>query len=167
MLSFLFCCAVGRLINPLWGLPGVRRERTGDATSGDEDRSEFLRGAVVLRAAAMDFSAAPAPFLPSAGAEPAIAWPRWVRMYDNFLCAIGGDGFPPGRKQAILLTCLGAEGQRIHESLPPCVKLEEEDDFMFTRRRLEAHFAPRQNVCVTRYRFRSRGQIQGESTLSG
>ena len=112
----------------------------------------------------MDFSAAPAPFLPTAGLEPAIAWPRWIRMYDNFLCAIGGDDFAPARKQAVLLTCLGAEGQRVHESLPPCVKLEGEDDFQFTRRRLEAHFAPKQNVCVTRYRFRSRGQTQGEST---
>ena len=53
----------------------------------------------------------------------------------------------------MLLTCLGAEGQRVHESLPDCVKVEGEDAFVFTKRRLEAHFSPRQNVCAERYRF--------------
>ena len=113
----------------------------------------------------MDFSAAPAPFLPSAGAEAAVSWPRWVRMFDNFLVAVGGDDFSPARKQAVLLTCLGAEGQRAHESLPVSVKGEGEDDFVFTKRRLEAHFAPKQNVCAERYRFRSRAQQPGEPVL--
>ena len=31
-------------------------------------------------------------------------------------------------------------------------------------RRLERYFAPKQNVCVERYRFRNRGQHQGETT---
>ncbi|KAF0298721.1 DNA-directed RNA polymerase I subunit RPA43 [Amphibalanus amphitrite] len=43
-------------------------------------------------------------------------------------------------------------------------KLESEDDFQWCLRRLEAHFAPKQNVCVERYRFRSRGQQPGETT---
>ncbi|KAF0300644.1 hypothetical protein FJT64_026894 [Amphibalanus amphitrite] len=112
----------------------------------------------------MDFSVAPAPFLPAAGAEPGTAWPRWIRMFDNFLVAVGGGSFSAARKEAILLTCLGAEGQRIFESLPAAVKQEGEDQYAFTRRRLEAQFAPRQNVCVERYRFRSRVQ-QTEETV--
>ncbi|KAF0292808.1 uncharacterized protein FJT64_009282 [Amphibalanus amphitrite] len=86
-------------------------------------------------------------------------------MFEHCLCAVGGDAFALARRQAVLLTCLGAEGQRVYESLPPCVKEEGEDDFAFTRRRLEGHFAPRQNVCVERYRFRSRAQHQGETTV--
>ncbi|KAF0290295.1 hypothetical protein FJT64_011511 [Amphibalanus amphitrite] len=112
----------------------------------------------------MDFSVAPAPFLPAAGAEPGTAWPRWIRMFDNFLVAVGGGSFSAARKETILLTCLGAEGQRIFESLPAAVKQEGEDQYAFTRRRLEAQFAPRQNVCVERYRFRSRVQ-QTEETV--
>ncbi|KAF0287543.1 uncharacterized protein FJT64_014051 [Amphibalanus amphitrite] len=85
-------------------------------------------------------------------------------MFDNFLVAVGGGSFSAARKEAILLTCLGAEGQRIFESLPAAVKQEGEDQYAFTRRRLEAQFAPRQNVCVERYRFRSRVQ-QTEETV--
>ncbi|XP_043216447.1 uncharacterized protein K02A2.6-like [Amphibalanus amphitrite] len=85
-------------------------------------------------------------------------------MFENFLCAVGGDAFPPARRQAVLLTCIGTEGQRVFESLPPVEKLEGEDDFQWCLRRLGAHFAPKQNVCVERYRFRSRGQQPGETT---
>ena len=113
----------------------------------------------------MDFSAAPAPFLPSAGAEAAVPWPRWVKMFDSFLLAIGGDEYTPARKRAVLLTCLGAEGQRVFDSLPVAVKAEGEDDFQFAKRRLEAHFKPKVNVCAERYRFRSRAQQQGETVL--
>ena len=109
----------------------------------------------------MDFSAAPAPFLPSAGVE-AVPWPQWARLFDNFLLAIGGDTFSAARKKAVLLTCLGAEGQRVFDSLPPGIKTEGEDDYTFTKRRLESFFAPKRNVCAERYRFRSRGQQPGE-----
>ena len=49
--------------------------------------------------------------------------------------------------------------------LPTAVKVDGEDDFVFTKRRLEAHFAPKRNVCAERYRFRSRGQQSGEGVL--
>ena len=113
----------------------------------------------------MDFSAAPAPFLPTAGAEPSVPWPRWVKMFENFLIAVGGDKFSASRKQAVLLTCLGAEGQRVYDSFPVVAKQEGEDEYAFTQRRLETHFAPKHNVCAERYRFRSRGQQSGESVL--
>ena len=79
------------------------------------------------------FSCAPAPFLPS-GTEPAIPWTSWSGMFDNYLTAIGGTEFSTERRRAILLTCLGAEGQRIFESLPAAIKDEGEDDFAFTKR---------------------------------
>ena len=119
----------------------------------------------VSHACTMDFSAAPAPFLPTAGAEPAVAWPRWILMFENFLLAIGGDKFSALRQRAVLLTCLGTEGQRVYESLPTGVKLENEDDFQFTKRRLREHFEPKRNVCAERYRFRCRAQQPGESVL--
>lgn len=114
----------------------------------------------------MDLMAcAPAPFLPS-GTDPAIPWSRWTGIFQNYLTAIGGDAFPVERRRAILLTCLGAEGQRIFNSLPASVKREGEDEFSFAQRRLDDYYAPRMNVCAERYRFRSRGQQQGESVAA-
>ena len=113
----------------------------------------------------MDFlSGAPAPFLPAAG-EPAIPWVRWTGIFSNYLEAIGGTEFPVARRRAILLTCLGAEGQRIYETLPAAVKREGEDDFKFAQRRLSEFFSPRVNVCAERYRFRCRAQQPGEPVL--
>ena len=106
-----------------------------------------------IHAAVMDFSAAPAPFLPSAGAEPAVPWPRWISIFENFLLAIGGDKFTAERQRAVLLTCLGTEGQRVHESLPVSVKEEGENEYSFTVRRLKEHFEPKRNVCAERYGF--------------
>ena len=93
-----------------------------------------------------------------------LPWPQWVKMVDNFLVAIGGDAFTPERKSAVLLTYLGTEGLST-SPLPTAVKVDGEDDFVFTKRRLEAHFAPKRNVCAERYRFRSRGQQSGEWVL--
>ena len=92
-------------------------------------------------------SCAPAPFLPAAG-EPAIPWSRWSAMFANYLVAIGGTDFAVERRRAILLTCLGAEGQRIFDTLPPAVKPDGEDDYDFAKRRLDEAFSPRTNVCA-------------------
>ena len=35
-------------------------------------------------------------------------------MFDNFLVAIDGDSFTAARRKAVLLTCIGAEGQRTY-----------------------------------------------------
>lgn len=111
------------------------------------------------------FSGAPAPFL-STGGEPSVPWARWIGLFDNFLTAIGGNEYSVERKRAMLLTCLGPEGQRVHAALPTAVKLENEDDFMFEKRRLTAHFTQQTNVCAERYRFRSRSQQPGETVAA-
>ena len=110
-------------------------------------------------------SCAPAPFLPTGG-EPAIPWVRWASIFGNYLTAIGGAEFSEDRRRAILLTCLGAEGQRVFDALPAAVKREEEDTFDFTKRRLDEYFSPKTNVCAERYRFRSRSQQSGESVAT-
>ena len=107
-------------------------------------------------------SCAPAPFLPS-GTEPVIPWDRWANIFDNYLRAVGGTECSAARRKAILLTCLGAEGQRVFETLPPADKQESEDDFTFAKRRLKTYFSPRTNVCAERYKFRSRTQQPGET----
>ncbi|XP_077535352.1 uncharacterized protein LOC144147123 [Haemaphysalis longicornis] len=60
----------------------------------------------------------PPPFLVSPG-TPAIPWPRWLRLFENFTLASGASELSAARRRALLLHCLGPEGQRIFDALPP------------------------------------------------
>jgi len=73
----------------------------------------------------MEATAAPPPFLPVAG-TPSIPWKQWLKIFQNFLLAIGGENYSVSRKAAWLQTCLGPEGQRIYQSMPPEAKKEGE-----------------------------------------
>ena len=106
---------------------------------------------------------APAPFLPTAG-DPAVPWQVWITQFENYLLAIGGDTYPQARQKAILLHCLGCEGQRIFQTLPPIPKLDNETDVAHVKRILEGFFGPKCNVVGERYRFRSRAQQPHETT---
>ena len=56
---------------------------------------------------------APTPFLQSPG-EPTIPWGIWEKTFDNYLNAIGLDtSTNEARCRALLIACLGTEGQRI------------------------------------------------------
>ncbi|KAH7936694.1 hypothetical protein HPB49_003125 [Dermacentor silvarum] len=52
----------------------------------------------------------PPPFLVSPG-TPAIPWPRWLRLFENFTLASGASELSAARRRALLLHCLGPEGQ--------------------------------------------------------
>ena len=83
-----------------------------------------------------------------------------------FLVAASGDGDPisPRVSKALLISCLGEEGQRIYSTLPPAVKREAETDFDVALRQLDTFFEKKTNVIVERFTFRQRGQHQGETT---
>ncbi|XP_006821806.1 uncharacterized protein LOC102801680 [Saccoglossus kowalevskii] len=70
------------------------------------------------------------------------------------------DDVADGRKRAVLLHCLGIEGQRIFQSLGDCPTYKVVVD------KLESHFGPRKSVILERHRFRQRGQRPGESISS-
>ena len=70
----------------------------------------------------------PAPFLPRSGRPPK-PWPLWRDHFVNvFLVAASGDGDPisPRVAKALLISCLGEEGQRTLSTLPSVVKTEQE-----------------------------------------
>ena len=100
----------------------------------------------------------PAVFLECPG-EPKVPFAAWKKLFDNYLLAIGGSAFPAERKRALLIHCLGTEGQRIYSTLP---LTDETYDASVTA--LEAFFTPRVNVVAERLRFRQRVQAVGEST---
>ncbi|KAL1479252.1 hypothetical protein MTO96_052003 [Rhipicephalus appendiculatus] len=55
--------------------------------------------------------AAPAPFLTASGTPP-VPWKRWLKLFKAYLVSVGGNDWSAERKEALLLTSLGAEGQR-------------------------------------------------------
>ncbi|KAL1419658.1 hypothetical protein MTO96_005072 [Rhipicephalus appendiculatus] len=57
-------------------------------------------------------------FLPSPG-HPAVPWDQWKQAFQTYMVASGASDLPAERRKAILLTCLGMEGQRIISTLKP------------------------------------------------
>ena len=99
----------------------------------------------------------PAAFLECPG-EPKVAFDDWKKLFDNYLYAIGGSNFPAQRKRALLIHCLGTEGQRLYNTLPLAA-----DTYDGTVQALTAFFTKKVNVPAERYRFRQRAQAVGES----
>ncbi|KAK7909818.1 hypothetical protein WMY93_014502 [Mugilogobius chulae] len=121
-------------------------QQSGDESSSEEEDMALLS------------LQPPAVFLECPG-EPKLAFATWKKLFDNYLLAIGGDGFSAGRKRALLIHCLGTEGNRIYCTLPL-----ETDDYDGSVKALETYFSPKLNVVAERYRFRQRAQAVGEST---
>ena len=96
----------------------------------------------------------PTPFLPCPG-KPTIPFKTWMQMFDNYLLVINatGNAWPAARKRAVLLHCLGTEGQKIFHSLP-----NTGDTYDAAVTALRAHFTPMTNVVVERHTFRKRTQ---------
>ncbi|XP_075739522.1 uncharacterized protein LOC142784984 [Rhipicephalus microplus] len=128
----------------------------------------------------------PPPFLETPG-TPAIPWHRWFRLFQNFVLASGAE-WPATCRRALLLHCLGPEGQRIFDALPapppPQPPLSTEATVSeSTEKQTSAHtavasppdpydvavdtlahyFTATVNVRVERHHFRERRQLSGES----
>ncbi|XP_077485377.1 uncharacterized protein LOC144095559 [Amblyomma americanum] len=120
--------------------------------------------------------APPPPFLPVPG-RPAVAWPQWFRIFENYLLASGASDCTPDRRKALLLHSLGVEGQRIFYTLPlPSMDNKRSEDSKGTGNTrpevssydiavaaLHAHFSATSNVVAERHRFSRRVQQAGES----
>lgn len=78
-------------------------------------------------------------------------------MEENFpkLLVIGaqGDAWPDASLHAVLLHCLGTQGQRLFYTLPNGGTTYDE-----AMAALDAHFTPRVNVVDARHKFRQRAQ---------
>ena len=96
----------------------------------------------------------PAPFLPCPG-KPTMPFKTWMQVFENYLLVINatGNAWPAARKRAVLLHCIGTEGQRIFHSLPGTG-----DTYAEAVDALKAHFTPMTNVVVERHTFRKRAQ---------
>ena len=99
---------------------------------------------------------APPQFLPLPG-SPNVEWTQWISMFRNYMLVIDGAKFSDAKQRALLLTCLGVEGNRIFSTLQ-----DTGSDMEDAIQALSDYFMPRVNVVATRYRFRCRRQRVGE-----
>lgn len=90
--------------------------------------------------------------------HPKIAFNTWKKLFDNYLLAIVGDEFFTERKRALLINCLGTEGQRIYNTL--ALTADSYDGCLLA---LKTFFCPKANVVAERYRFMLLAQAVGES----
>lgn len=84
-----------------------------------------------------------------------MSFDMWLRMFETYLLAIHteGDDWPDTRVRAMLLHCLGTEGQRIFYTLTNAgTKYDEAVTALL------AHFSSEINVVVERHKFRQRVQ---------
>uniref|UniRef100_A0A671NS01 Retrotransposon gag domain-containing protein n=1 Tax=Sinocyclocheilus anshuiensis TaxID=1608454 RepID=A0A671NS01_9TELE len=92
----------------------------------------------------------PPPFLECPG-EPKLTFTAWKWQFTT-ICWLSVV-------TAMLIHCLGAEGQRLYNTLPL-----EHDEYSGTVSALTTFFQPKVNVVAERYRFIQRAQHVGEST---
>ena len=75
--------------------------------------------------------------------EPAVPWTRWLTGFNAYVDALGfsDDVLPDKRKTAILVHCLGTEGQRVLGALGSATTFED------TVKLLTDHFSGKQRRC--------------------
>ena len=104
----------------------------------------------------------PVPFLQVPG-EPPVPWGQWLKTFDNYLLAIDLDSTKnEARCRALLISCLGAEGQRILYTFP-------EPDVATLhglKSKLKSYFVTVTSKWSHRVKFCGRRQRTGESIES-
>lgn len=103
----------------------------------------------------------PSFFLPCPG-ESAMPFCTWLRIFENYLRVIDttGESWPDVRWRAVLLHCLGTEGQRIFYSLPNIGTTYKDAEAA-----LKAYFVPITNIVAERHAFRKRCQAPHETVI--
>lgn len=98
----------------------------------------------------------PPPFLSLPG-EPPVPWRSWISAFETYILAAGLTDVSGGRKRALLLHCLGTEGQRVFGTLGDA------PSYSLAVELLKGHFAAPQSALLRRVLFRRRHQRPGES----
>ncbi|KAJ8332635.1 hypothetical protein SKAU_G00424240 [Synaphobranchus kaupii] len=84
--------------------------------------------------------------------EPPVPWSHWISSFETYILAADLEEVLDGRKRALLLHCLGAEGQRVFGTLGTATKYTEAVEL------LKTHFAAPQSALLRRIIFRRRHQ---------
>ena len=106
----------------------------------------------------------PPKFLPAAHPPP-IPWNEWRPLLETYCDAIDFDDFADKKQKAILLNCLGTEGQKRFSKLLDATYPQGATEYTKALLKLEKEYKPVKNKRAERYVFRKRAQLQGESIL--
>jgi len=111
----------------------------------------------------------PPVFLNSPG-ESSMGFEEWLNVFRNYILAIGGEQFSDQRLRAILINCLGVEGQRQYEALtrvPLVTPLDPQQVvkplFEEAVQKLRERFVKTKSRVTRRAEFRCRLNREGES----
>ncbi|KAJ1173146.1 hypothetical protein NDU88_004987 [Pleurodeles waltl] len=104
------------------------------------------------------------PFFLSDPGEPVIKWKKWKKIFENYARGCGTN-LSGERKQALLLHCLGGEGQEVLENLPPLSQADQRglNEYEICARQLNLHYLPKISTIMERYHFGLREQGKEES----
>ena len=108
----------------------------------------------------MDISLSPPSHFLATPGQPPVPWLRWLHSFTTFLTAAELDTAMDARKRALLIHCLGQEGQRIFHSLP-----NNGTTFDTATAALASHFRPRESLLAHHLNFRRRSQLPGEPVV--
>ena len=84
-------------------------------------------------------------------------------MFETYCDAIDFDDFADKKQKAILLKCLGTEGQKRFSKLPDATYSQGDTEYTKALHKLEKEYKPVKNKRAERYVFRKGAQLQGES----
>ncbi|KAJ8353420.1 hypothetical protein SKAU_G00209870 [Synaphobranchus kaupii] len=100
----------------------------------------------------MEFSFPPPSHFLALPVEPPVPWTRWYETFETYISVLAVEDLSTARKRAMLIHCLGIEGQRIFKTLGAAA------DYTDCVRLLAGHFAAPQNVILQRILFRQHEQ---------
>ncbi|KAJ1203510.1 hypothetical protein NDU88_007295 [Pleurodeles waltl] len=106
----------------------------------------------------------PPPFFLSSPGEPVFRWAKWKKMFMHY-ARVCGPMLSAKKKHALLMHCLGGEGQEVEENLPDLRSEEVRNlnEFEMCILKLDKHYLPRVSMIMERYYFGKREQGKDES----
>ena len=103
----------------------------------------------------------PPKFLPAAGPPP-IPWNEWRPLFETYCDAIDLDDFSDKKQKAILLNCLGTEGQKRYCKLPDATYPQGATEYTKAVLKLEKEYKLVKNKPAECYVFRKRAHYKAK-----
>lgn len=90
------------------------------------------------------------------------AWRKWKKLFNVFLKASGVSKEPKEVQASLLVNLVGPAGYEIFTTFTYS-EGESEDDIGCLLKKYDAHFGTKPNITVSRYKFFTRSQEEGEN----
>ncbi|KAJ1145487.1 hypothetical protein NDU88_011773 [Pleurodeles waltl] len=100
----------------------------------------------------------------SSPGDPTYPWTKWKKMFVHY-ARVCGPTLSAERKHALLMHCLGGEGQEVLENLPDLSAEESRNlnEYEVCIKKMDKHYVPRVSTIMERYYFGKREQGKDES----